>query len=170
MAEQSGDLTLLARAVTYLSVIYRKKNDVERVRTYAETTLQIAAEAKMPQYTGIAHAQFAWLAWRDRDLVETQWQAQQAITDWGGLGQAQSVVPFRWIALFPMIGVALKEQAADQAAQWAKHLIETPQQRLPDDLHELLAGAVTAQENNQPDEVNSLLKQSLQLAQDYHYV
>jgi len=170
MAEQSGDLTLLARAVTYLSVIYRKMNDIERVRKYADDTLQIGREAKMPQYTGIAHAQFAWLAWRAGDLAETKCQVRTAIAAWGGLGQAQSVVPFRWIALFPMIGVALKEQATDQAAQWVKHMIETPQQRLPDALYKLLAGAVSALENDQSDAANSLLKQSIQLAQDLHYV
>jgi hypothetical protein len=63
MTEQNGDLTWLSRAMTYLTVVYRKRGNSEHVREYAAYTLRIAGAQKMPQYTGIAHAQYAWLAW-----------------------------------------------------------------------------------------------------------
>jgi hypothetical protein len=46
-------------------------------------------------------------------------------------------MPFRWIGMFPLIGVALQEEIIDQAIQWAMHDY-TAQQRLPDDLNDLL--------------------------------
>jgi hypothetical protein len=168
--EQNGDLTLLARALTYLAVVYRKRGDIERVRVFAAQSLRIAGEANMPQYTGMARAQYAWLAWRTGDLVETKRQAGAAIEDWGGLGQAQSVVPFRWFALFPLMGVALQEENVEDAVQWAQHLITPPQQRLPDDLTSLLEQAVAAGENGPVDAVGDLLRQAIQLARASHYI
>jgi hypothetical protein len=170
MTEQNGDLTMLARALTYLAVVYRKRGDIERVRLFAAHGLRIAGEAKMPQYAGMARAQYAWLAWRAGDLVETKRQAKAAIEDWSGLGHAQSVVPFRWFALFPLLSVALQEGDIEQAVVWAQHLITPPQQRLPADLTTLLEGAVASGKNGQWDAVSGLLRQAFQLARELHYI
>jgi predicted ATPase/DNA-binding CsgD family transcriptional regulator len=169
-SEQSGDLTLMARALTYLSVVYRKRKDIERVREYAAYTLRIAREAKMPQYTGMAHAQYAWLAWLAGDLAETKRQADLAIADWGGLGDNQTAVPFRWLALFPLLGVALREENIEQAVRWAKHMLAPPQQRLPDNLSDLLMCASAAWERSQPAEANERLHQAFQVAHALGYV
>jgi hypothetical protein len=170
MTEQNGDLTMLTRALTYLTVVRRKRDDVERVRVFATHSLRIAGEAKMLQYAGMARAQYAWLAWRAGDLAETKRQAGAAIEDWGGLGQAASVVPFRWFALFPLLGVTLQEDDVQQAVQWAQHLITPPQQRLPDGLTTRLERGVAAWENAQPKVAGDLLCQAFQLAQELHYV
>jgi hypothetical protein len=170
VTEQNGDLAMLARALTYLAVVCRKRGDIERVREYAAYGLRIAGEAKMPQYAGMARAQYAWLAWRAGDWVETKRQAGVAIDDWGGLGQAQSVVPFRWFALFPLMGVALQEEDVEQAVQWAQHLITPPQQRIPDELTTLLEWAVAAGEKGQWDATSDLLRQALRLARELHYI
>ena len=68
------------------------------------------------------------------------------------------------------MGVTLREEDVDQAVQWAQHLITPPQQRLPDDLTDLLQGAVTAWESDQPDEANDLLHEAFQLAHTMGYV
>ncbi len=170
MTEQNGDLTLLTRALTYLALVYRKRGDIERVRVSAAQGLRVSGEAKMPQYTGMARAQYAWLAWRAGDLIETKRQSAAAIEHWGGLGQAQSVVPFRWFALFPLLGVALQEDNIEDAIESAQHLITSPQQRLPDDLTALLAQAVAAGDRGTKDEVRGLLHQALHLARELHYI
>jgi hypothetical protein len=170
MTQQNADLTLLSRAVTYLTLVYRKRGDTERVREFAAQTLRIAAEAKLPQYTGTARAHLAWLAWRAGDVTETKRQAWAAIKDWGGMGEAQSVVAYRWFALFPLLGVALQEENIADAVQWAQHMIESSQFRLPDELTALLARAVAARENDREDELRRLLRQALQLAHELHYI
>jgi tetratricopeptide (TPR) repeat protein len=170
MTEHNGDLTLLSRVLAYLSVVYRKRGNVERVRECAAYGLRIASETKMPQYVGMACAQYAWLAWRAGDLAETKRQAQAAIADWGGLGLAQSVVPFRWFALFPLMGVALQEESTEQAVLYAQHILTPPQQRLPGDLTGLLERAIAAWEDGQPDTTYELSCQAFELAQELHYV
>jgi predicted ATPase/DNA-binding CsgD family transcriptional regulator len=170
MTEQNGDITLLARALTYLAVVYRKRDQVEHVREYAAYALRIAGEAQMPQYIGMARAQYAWLAWRAGKLAETRRQAGAAIEDWGGLGTAEAVVPFRWLALFPLLGVALQEEDMEQAVRWAQHVITLPQQRLPDELAALLESAVAAGESGSQDVVRDRLHDALQLARKMHYI
>ena len=170
MTARSGDLTLLARALTYLTVVYRKRGDVERVREFANESLRVAAEAQMPQYTGTAHAAHTWIAWREGDIAETVRQAQSAIEDWGGLGTAQTVVPFRWLALFPLLGVALQQEDIAKAISWGRHLILAPQQRLPNELTQRLEEAVTAWEHNQADMTADLLWKALRLAQQMRYL
>jgi predicted ATPase/DNA-binding CsgD family transcriptional regulator len=170
LAAQNGDLTLLARTVTYLAVVYRKRGDRERVRLVTAEGLRIAGEAKMPQYTGMARGHYAWLAWRAGDLDETKRQAGAAIADWGGLGQAQSLVGCRWLTLFPLLGVCLQEADVAAAVHWAQHLIMPSQHRLPDALTTLLERAVAAGKNGQMDAAGDLLRQALQLARELHYI
>jgi hypothetical protein len=170
MTAHSGDLTLLARTLTYLSVVYRKRGDIERVREFASGSLRVAAEAHMPQYTGIAHAEFAWIAWCEGDIAETVRQAQTAIDDWGGLETTPTVMPFRWLALFPLLGVALHQEDTAKAVSWGQHLVLAPQQRLPDELTRWLAEAVTAWAGNQVDRTADLLWKALRLAQEMHYL
>jgi predicted ATPase/DNA-binding CsgD family transcriptional regulator len=166
MTEQSGDLTLLARTLTYLTVVYRRRGDVERVREFANDALRVAAEAQMPRYTGMAHAAYAWIAWCEGDIEETVRQAQAAIDDWGGLG----TYPFRWLALFPLLAVALQQKDTAQAISWGQHLILAPQQRLPDELTQRLTDAVTTWERNQVYLATDLLWEVLRLAHEMHYL
>ena len=170
MTAQNGDLSLLARALTYLTLVYRKRGDIERVRAFAAESMRIAEETKMLQYTGMAHAQFAWLAWRDGDPVETKRQGQAAIEDWGGLGDALSMAPFRWLALFPLLEIALNEDDVAAALHWARHVITPNQQRLPDALTLSLERGVAAGVNDTRDTVRELLGKAFELAQEFHYV
>jgi predicted ATPase/DNA-binding CsgD family transcriptional regulator len=170
MTEQNGDLTLLARALSYLGVVYRKQDDLKRARTFAAYALRVAGEAKRPEYTGMAHALFAWLAWRTDDLVKAREEAMTAIEMCGGLGSHLSAMPFRWLALFPLLGVALREENVDEAVQWTQHLLAPSQQRLPDNLTTLLEEAVAVGVKGEYDEAGDLLHQALRLAFELHYI
>jgi tetratricopeptide (TPR) repeat protein len=170
MTEQGGHLVLLTRVLTYLAFTYRRRADTERVHEYATYGLRIAGQAKMPQYIGMAQAQMAWLAWRAGDLAKTKRLAAAAVEGWDGLGLAQSGVMFRWLALFPLMDVALQEGESEQAVQWAQHLLAPPQQRLPDDLARLLTRAIADWENGQGDGAIHLLRRSLQRARALHYL
>lgn len=170
MTEENGDLTLLARALTYLSVVYRKRSDIAHVREYATYDLKIAEEAGMPQYTGSALAQLAWLAWCDGEVTTAKHEALAAIQAWGRLGIDQTIFPFRWLALFPLLGVALQEKDIKQAAQCAQHMLTPPQQRLPVDLTGLLEIGVIAWRKAQYAKAEDLLHQALQKAHKMGYV
>ena len=170
MTEQGGHLVLLARVVTYLAVLYRKREDIERVREYAGYGLRVARQAKMPQYSGMAQAQMAWLAWRTGDLAEAKRLAEAAIEDWNRLEGAQAVVMFRWLALFPLMDMALQEGEIEQAVHWSRELLTPTQQRLPDDLTSLLERAIAGWEDGHRDTAAHWLHQSLRCSQALHYL
>ena len=68
LAEQTGDVSLQARCLTYLTIAYRQRQQVEETRRYAARSLVVAAEAQMPEYTGTAKANQAWVAWQAGEL------------------------------------------------------------------------------------------------------
>ena len=123
----------------------------------------------MRQYIGVAYAQFSWLAWREGNLAEVKIQAEKAIKLWHTTIQ-QLEYPLFWLALFPLMGVALQEAEVNHAVEYAKHLLIPPQQRLPNHLTELLERAVAAWETSHALEAESLLRRALQSAHAYHYV
>ena len=163
-------LTLLTRAIAYLGVVYRKQGDLVRTREYADYTLQIAKESQMPQYTGMAYSNYGWLAWCAGDMIGTKIHGQSAIQEWGGLGVAQSVVPFRWLILLPLMGVALQEEEIEKAVEFAQHLLTSPQQRLPEGLTNLLQSAITAWKDDHPLASFDQLGQAFQLSHEMGYV
>ena len=170
MMEQNGDLKLLARALTYLTLTYRRRDDIERVREFAALSLGVAGEANLPQFTGSARAHYAWLAWRAGDLAETKRRAQAAIEDWGGLVEHQAAAPYRWYALFPLMGVVLQEANIEDAVQCARCTIAPSQVRLPDEMTTSLKRAVAAGENGQRDAASGLLHHALHIARELHYI
>jgi hypothetical protein len=67
-AEETGDVSLRARCLTYLTVAYRRCLHVEEARRYAARSLEAATAARMPEYVATARANQGWVAWRAGDL------------------------------------------------------------------------------------------------------
>ena len=77
----------------------------------------------------------AWLAWRGDDLAEAHARGQEALDLWR---QSPLQNPFLWIALWPLIGVALAQDQLIETIDYVRQLLEPTQQRLPDVLETLL--------------------------------
>ena len=103
MAERTGDLVLQARCLTYRAVAYRRLGDVPRCRTEAEKTLVLAEELKMVEYVAMAKASLAWVAWREKNEVEAEKLASEALELWHGMEDPYSM---DWMALWPLIAIA----------------------------------------------------------------
>ena len=141
LAERSGDASLQVRCVTYLTVLCRERGQVEETRTLTARSLVLATAAGMPEYVATAHANEAWLAWRDdeRDAVERCGRA--ALELWPPVHASSS---FRWTALWPLIGAALSRDDTGAAVAYARGLLDPSQQRMADDLRAPVEAAVQA--------------------------
>ena len=62
VAERAGHVPVQSMCTTYLTVLHRKRNDVERVRIWNERSLAVAVAAKRTEYVAMAAANRAWLA------------------------------------------------------------------------------------------------------------
>jgi hypothetical protein len=120
MAERTGDLVLQARCLTYRAVAYRRLGDVLRCRTEAEKTLVLAAELKMVEYVAMAKASLAWVAWRHKNEVEAEKLATEALELWHGMDDPYG---FDWMALWPLIAIALHRQDSSAAIGFARGLL-----------------------------------------------
>jgi DNA-binding SARP family transcriptional activator len=170
LARRIGDVTVQARCLTYLTVTYRKAGQIEKAQDFAAQSMAMAIAARMPEYIGTAYANQGWVAWCREDLAEAAAKGRAAVEQWRQLPAGHGLAPFQWLALWPLMAVALGEEHLSQAIDDARALLDPVQQRLPDALTANLEQAVQAWDGGAPEAARALLHQSLDLAQQLHYL
>ena len=78
----------------------------EEVSAYTLRAHQAAAAAGMPDYEAAAKGNQAWLAWRKGDVEGVEQSGGEALQLWR---QSPLVYPFKWLAIWPLIGVMLTQ-------------------------------------------------------------
>lgn len=141
-AERTGYATIHARCVTYLTLIARRRGDVQAVREWAERALRVARDGGMPEYIASAEAHLAWAALRRGDLDEAEPLARRAFAAF-----RQSGGPYRvlaWIAAWPLLGVELARGNLTPAVEIGRQLLEDVTQPAPPAVAEVLSEGVAA--------------------------
>lgn len=165
LAQQSGDVSLEARCLTYLTVIARMRGELDQTRNYAERSLHVAETGGMHEYIGAAQGNLAWLAWRAGDLTAARSHGNQALDAWRRL---QAGYMFEWIGRLPLIAAALTESDVDEALIHARVLLDERQKRMPHPVESALEAAVRAADNH--DESYRFLQQATESAQKLNYL
>lgn len=161
-AEQTGDVSLQVRCLTYLGVVCRRQGRDAEMEPIARRGLGVAEAAGILAYIGANRAGLAWVAWRRNNLPAAERLAQAALDAWRL--QAMSY-PFSWQALWPLIGVAVAQDRIADAVIYARRLCEPDQQVLPPQLEALLTAAAGAWDAGRPDEARDFLNCALAMAQ-----
>lgn len=170
LTERSGDIVLQSRCLNYLTMAYRKQRRFDLVREYAARTRQVATAAHMQEYVGMAYANECWLAWYADDEAGVERLGQAAFEQWGDLTTSHASVVYCWMALFPLLGVALRHGQLQQAVEYAGAMIEPSQQRLPDALTAALDHAQSAWGADEPESATRHLQEALHLAQKFDFL
>jgi DNA-binding SARP family transcriptional activator len=170
LAEQTGDVVHQSRCLTYLTILYRKHGQIEKVRQYISRSLEAAEMGQMMEYLGMAKANRAWVAWREGDLARAQEFGQTALELWEQLPAGHSSRAFQWTVFWPLLGVALAQDQASQANRLACALLDHTQQRLPDSLETVVKKGMTAWEEGQAETAVVYLHQAIELAQELGYL
>lgn len=170
LAEQRSDPTLQARCLTYLTVAYRKMDNLEQVEQLAMKSLQIATSTNMPEYMSMANANLAWCALRESNFKLAQEHAQTAFGFWKVLPSGHASSPFKWLALFPVIVIELRAKQVDTAINHARILLEPNQQKLPDQLATCLEQAIQQWDNGASISARDKLNAAIKLAQELKYL
>ena len=166
-AERRGDVTTRSRALTYLMVAGRKRGDVEAVRKAIGPVIESARHASLPEYEAIAIANRAWVAWRSGEEEKAAADAQAALRLWEGLPVRYI---FDWMALWPLVAIALASQHIEQAAEYTRKMLLPPQQLLRQPARTLAEDAVHAWEAGQSTETGELLRRAVRAAGDLGYL
>ncbi len=176
LAERTGDVVHQSRCLTYLTIVYRKRGELDKARHSASRSLAVATAGQMLEYMGTAQANLAWVAWREGNLAQAQERGQTALELWQQLPAGHSSCAFQWTALWPLLGTALapdkavSEEEVAQACEFARALLEPTQQRLPDELTMILDQAVKAREEDALETCRTYLHQARELAQEMGYL
>jgi hypothetical protein len=170
MAEQTGDVSLRARALTYITIALRQCEQVDDAQHMAERSKAVAIELQMHEYIATANANLAWVAWRRGNWTQVTVHGHAALDHWHMLPPGHGSAPFQWTALWPLLAVALHRQELDSAVVHVRALLDPTQQRLPDQLTTLLDHALQAWDNGAPDAALDVLRQSVTVAQQMHYL
>ncbi len=161
LAEQIGDQEHLLTSLTWLTVTYRRSGQSEKVQHYAARSLEVATINKTPLYIGLARANLAWVAWRNDNLAEAQVKGCAALDL---LEQGQAVVFCMWLALLPLMDMALRLGNDSEAIEYARVLLHPTQMHLTEALEEILAEAVKAWDSHEADKAHLLMQQGIEMA------
>jgi hypothetical protein len=149
---------------TYLATLARKRGRVRETQRCAERGLAAATAHQMSVYLGMAQAHLAWGAWRQGGHVEAQTHGQVALACWQGVQY-----PFRWAALWPLLGVAHARGQIGDAIRYARDLLAPLQQSPPAPLRGLVDQAVQAWDASQSGMAARHLAKALEMAQEAGY-
>jgi len=131
--EQTGDLVVRLRALTYRMVARRFLGDLAEVRTLADAVLALARRVGMDDYVGAAHACLGWVAWREGDFAESRAATRRALEQWEALA-VKYAYPLSWLARFVDLAQLCEVGELQGVAAHASALLAPPQQRLPEPL------------------------------------
>ncbi len=145
LAERVGDRVIQARCLTYLAVAYRQAEQVESARSYASRTLELASKLAMVEYVAMAHANLAWVAWREGDNAATQRHGTKAVALWHAM---EDPYGFDWMALWPMSAAALAEGRPAEAVAHVRGLFGPNQHPLAAELAAVTREAIAAWERD----------------------
>jgi class 3 adenylate cyclase/tetratricopeptide (TPR) repeat protein len=167
LTERTGDIVLRSRCLTYLTVICRRRGEVEDAQNYAEQSLSSAMTARMPEYIGMAKGNLAWVHMRNGDLSSAYQDACEGVEKLRGTPQGHILL---WVALWPLIGVEMARGKSADAVEHAETLLIPPQMAIPTDLETAVRSAVNAWKENDPVTADHHLKKGADLAKKIGYL
>jgi tetratricopeptide (TPR) repeat protein len=127
LARGVGDTGLQIRCLTYLTASSRLLGDLEKTKDYADSSRKLASSAGLREYVAAALANLAWLHLKSGRRDEAYALAREAMEMWGSL---TLVFPFQWLALVPLLEMAVAREEFQEAAQYAAALLSPKQQVL----------------------------------------
>ena len=167
LAGQTGDIVLESRCLTYLTVIQRRRGEIEAARSYAEQSLFSATKARLLEYIGMAKGNLAWVDLRCGDLTAAYEKGREGVEKLRGTPQGHILL---WVALWPLIGAAMAREQTGEVAKHMEELLIPPQMAIPEQLEMQMRAAVDAWRRNDQTESNFHLKKAADLARELGYL
>ncbi|UCE06727.1 MAG: DUF2791 family P-loop domain-containing protein [bacterium] len=167
LTEKSGNVEFQSRCLTYLTVVFRKRDLIEQVQDCISRCEEIATTGQMYIYIAMAKANRSWVAWHEGSLTEAEEQGQAALELWK---KVKFVYPFKWAALLPLMAASVAQDQIAEAIDYARTLLDSTQMCLPDELTEIVEKAINTWDNNDIKETRNNLDHAIELAQQMEYL
>ncbi len=106
----------------------------------------------------------AWIAWKEGDVSAAQIEARAAVE------AIPHAYPYRWVALWPLVGAATALNQIPEAIDHVRALVAPTQQPMPDGLERQVEAAIQAWDTGQPEQVRACLEQVVTSAREAGYL
>jgi class 3 adenylate cyclase len=164
-AQLIGDVLLVARSITYLSVAVRRAGREAEVRDLTERVIAASRRLGIDQYVAIGLANRAWVALRAGDTDVAGASAEAAALTWPD----SPPLPFRWLGLWPAIAVDLAHDRPVDAIPRCRQLLDPAQQPPSEPVAAALGAVLDAAERPGVD-LRPLLGRALERARQHTYL
>jgi tetratricopeptide (TPR) repeat protein len=129
-------------AMANLAVWHRLHGDERKVSDYSQKIIRRSEESQQTVwYRANGLGNLSWVAWRSGDLAGAQELALRAMHD---LDETPALSPWEWQVRWTLLALAVGDNDWAEAGDQADAMLDPSQQRLPDDVEELLRGMVAA--------------------------
>lgn len=163
-AERLGDVTLQARALTYLTIVHRRLGDLDATARVAERARAASETARLAPYIGATLGCSGWVSWRRGDLAAASHQLHEARSWWSSSGHD---FPFRWVAILPSLALHSERPSFGAMRAGIGELLQQNQQALPNELAEELRAALEADHDG---ELSAAAIRALAAAEKHGYL
>ena len=164
-AEAIGDFWLQDQCLVYLNILYRLQGNTAQVAAQLPHLVEVSQRVGYNTYIGVAQANTAWLHYRAGEWPRAQTQAAAALASWD-----KSPYPFYWLAQWLLLALALQQNQLPDAIHAARAMLDAKQQKLPDEIDDLLVTAVSAYEADDEVTVRDRLETAVALATQHGYL
>jgi serine/threonine protein kinase/tetratricopeptide (TPR) repeat protein len=164
--ERVGDASLQARFLSYYTILHRRLGHVADTLELAQRALAIAEQHGFSDYSGVAHANLAWVAARQGGDIERP--VADALAAWGRL-PATYPYPLQWLARALLAARLTERGNAQQALEQWELLLDARQARLPEALQASIEAALAKRSRDGSVDATSLTA-ILELARLHRYL
>ncbi len=165
-AERAGDTAQQARCLTYLAVVARRRGLVEEAADLAARSVDASKQAAMRDYLAAAWANQAWVALARQDHETAATLATRAYDAWQNL---KADFPFHWLALLPLLRLALRKDSIPPAVEYAQAMLASGQHELPSPGADWLRRGVEAWAAGDAATTQSCLSEAMQTLEAARY-
>ena len=167
LGERVGDRVVQARCHTYLAVAHRRAGNEAETRRSAERTGALAGQLGMVEYVAMADANLAWLAWREKRPSDVESLGSEALKLWHGM---EDPYGFDWMALLPLIAVAVENDRLGEALEHTGNLFGEHQHPLPPKLKIAAEEVLDGAKDTATAATKTKLQQMLEVAHQNRYL
>ena len=167
MSQRCGDLVTEARCLTYLAVGHRRNEDVDLAKQFADQTLALASKLQMTEYVAMSKASLAWVAWKEQRPDDCERLGNEALELWHGMDDPYS---FDWMALWPLIAVALARTDTESAIKFAEGLFPDSQHPIDEEVMAAANAAIDSWKKGYSGLTERQMAEALKTAKRHHYI
>jgi len=164
IAEQIDLAWLQIRCLTFLPFIFRKRGQVEQVRS----VLALAQAKSEGRKNSLLMGHHAWIAWREGNFSAAESYGRAVLEE--GDQEQQDINMYRWVGIWPLLAVAFAHEQFTEVMSYIRMLLNPMQQLPPQQLKEVLESALHAWETGQQQEACMSLQQGILIAQQLGYL